>query len=212
MSTLRKSIVNGFSVPLIVVGIGILVLLFIYFSSSNKTSEKTDQAVQPVRKETGFEKVEDKFYVFYYPKGYISGESGESERGQKDVLKYTNPDNTSENILLRIENTNRKEATIPTFEDCKKFAEKFRQKQDNEITAEVARGGLDGATKGVGCKTVVKLPVKGTDDAVMLVDKFLFDSQVTPITIYSVRATYFAHVPKNEAEALDLAVDQFGLR
>ena len=210
-----KTAQEGFSpiITIILVVVAILVLLFLlnvgklFFTGTPITTSN-----QP-KQGTDFEKIENETYTFYYPKGYVKGELSQSETGEKDILDYKNPSSKAtdpEEMLLRMSKANRK-LPIPTFDQCQKLGEAFRQKADDQITAEVARGGL-GDGKGVGCKVVVKYQVPGVNDKSDFIEKQLWDPQAEQATIYKVRALYFENASSSQAKILESSVDQFTLK
>lgn len=223
MKTANKKLLSqkGLSPIIIViilaaVGVGAFVLLkggsVTNNNSSSSQPTQSSQQTSPQARE-GLDKVEDPAYNFYYPKGYVKGELSQDEAGNKDVLDYKNPKTKAtdpEEILLRITKTDKK-LIIPAYEQCQKLGETFRQKADDQITAEVARGGL-GDGKGVGCKVTVKYQVPGVNDKSDFIEKQLWDSQAQQATIYKVRALYFENASSDQAKILDTAVNEFTLK
>ncbi|MBU0999036.1 hypothetical protein KKG24_01875 [Patescibacteria group bacterium] len=187
---------------LVIVIIGIIVVLGVFLLVALVGSRKT------LPQTTDFDKVESDSYIFYYPRSYVEGELGE-----KDVLNYMNSDTgavDSESIFLRIETRNTRAAT-PTYQDCLKLAEMYRQKGDDEIKAEIVRGGLHGG-EGVGCKIVAKSKIEGVNDSVVIVEKILWHDSGDDYSIYRARTAYYANASSGESDALNLAIDQFTLK
>lgn len=211
----KKYSQKGMSRTIVIVGVVIAVVvlgaILLGLNGSNKAipiNNQQSQSSSQSQIETEFDKVEDKSYVFYYPKGYVRGDVS-----QKQVLAYKNSNSKAvspEEIFLIIETVGEK-IDEPDYEFCKEFAEGFRRKGDDEITAEITRGGF-GSGKGSGCKIVAKSKIDGVNDASVIVEKQLLDPQDTQGTLYRVRAIYFVNASSDQVEKLDTAVDLFTLK
>lgn len=156
----------------------------------------------------GFDMVENASYIFYYPKGYTKAAATNNE-----VLNYENANTQAvepESIFLKVEPSSRR-LPSPTFESCKKAGESFRIKEDDEITVEVAFGGL-GEGEGKGCKIVAVSDIEGVNDAGVIIEKTLWYDKGDDLSIYRARAIYYENASSSEAERLNLAVDQFALK
>lgn len=212
----KKSSSKGFSklllIILIPVGLFILIFLFNFVKTFFFTGIPSNTPIQS-QSESGFGKVEDTAYIFYYPKDYVKGELGQSDRGEKDVLNYKNPNTKAivpESLFLRIDKGDQK-LSEPTYELCKNLSEGYREKAKDEIEAELVHGGF-GNGKGVGCKVMVKSSITGVNDATVIVVKFLWDPKEPYGTIYKAKAVYYANASKDQAQRLELAIDQFSLK
>lgn len=175
---------------------------------STVNPKKSIEKAERMANQSELASISENSYVFYYPKSYTKGSLED-----KEVQKFENPNTKAvepESIFLRIEPSNRKMPN-PTYESCSKVSESFRQKAEDEIKAEVAYGGF-GDGKGVGCKIIVKMPVAGVNDSVMIIEKTLWDDKGTDNSIYRVRALYYSNASKDEAGILNLAVDNFALK
>jgi hypothetical protein len=174
------------------------------------SSVNPNKAVQMAKQKTtenSIQKIEGTSYTFFYPQGYeVVNEEG------KD-LNYINKNSQAvspESIFLFSTKRNGK-ISPPTYQMCADVAEKSRQKQDDEITAEVAYGGYEGS-KGSGCKITVRSKINDINDTTVSVEKDLWYESGKVYSLYAVRAVYFGNASKNEAAKLNLAVDQFGLK
>lgn len=186
--------------PILVVLLILAVLVGLYFFFSSKgTRELTPE---------DFKKEDGETYVFYYPADYVKGEVVEG-----DTSRYENGNTKAveaERIYFGSQVLEQKLQT-PTYENCLAAAEQSRQTADDEIKVEVANAGINGG-KGEGCKTIMKMPIPGVNDSVVRISKSLWNRTEEDLSVYTVVAIYFANASKDEAEKLNLAVDQFTLK
>lgn len=197
---------KGFSPIIVIVGIIVVLIgLLIYMQISSKANISSKQSVGF----SDFEKIDSPDYVFYYPKGYIEG-----GLYQGDMLAYNNPKTEvaeAESIHLSKQSSARN-LSRPSYQFCAQMAENYRAKKDDEIKAEVAFGVSDGSG-GVGCKIVAKSKVSDQiNDSAVVVERTLWHDTGSDTNIYTAKAVYFAVASTDQAERLDLAVDQFSLK
>lgn len=208
----QKGLSHILLVILVIIGIPILLIVGVFLYNFAQLFFFGGKTLSGPAQPSDLERIEDAAYIFYYPKGYVKGELGASESGEKDLVSYKNPNTKAvepEEIFLRTKKPTSKRP-IPSFEQCKNWGEAFRQKEDDEITTEVARAALEG--KGVGCKATIKYKVPGVNDASVIIEKQLWDPQTEQTTVYEVRAIYFDNAGGSQAKILGLAVDQFALK
>lgn len=205
-----------------VIGIGIFAL----FSSRNSQQSNTtgqqsaktpEQALQKSQNliNQGLaqitEKVEDDSYIFYYPKGYSKVDPGKNYK-----LMYQNPNTKAvapERIFFGISSKTYEPSTVKVdFQSCTNLGEGLRAKADDDIKAETVSGNatINGA-KGSGCKVTIKSKVKGTDDAIVVVTKTLWNPDKTDYA-YSAGTEYYDLASKDQTEILNTAVDAFTLK
>lgn len=207
-NTSPSMIHHSHKVVVILAAIILVLVAILLFTSRPTQQSSTNQSVTQTIDLNDFDKVEDTSYTFYYPKGYakVTGDEG-------DVLAYENSGTKAyepEIIYLRIQ-PNVAEVTDPTYESCLKFSESFRRTAEDEITAEVAIGGL-AEGKGVGCKVIAKSTIPDVNDSTVTVEKTLWNNEGDDSVVYRVRAIHYGSASNDVAKALDLAVDQFSLK
>lgn len=192
--------------------LGLFVIVFVvpfmigFLSTVNP--KKSIEMAQQKTNESKLQSIGGSAYIFYYPNNYVK-----SQLGDKGILNYQNSTTKAvepESIFLKVENVG-KELPSPTYQSCLNIAESMRRKAEDEIKAEVVRGGF-GDKNGVGCKMTMKMPIAGVNDAVMIVQKSLWNETGSDNSIYSVRALYYSNASRGEADILNLAVDRFELK
>lgn len=202
----NKSLQKGASRTIVIVGVVIAVVvlggILLGLNGSNKRTPVNNQQTisnqqnQPSSEfqfvgETELDKVENKSYIFYYPKGYIK-----DDLDKDNVLRYKNPNTNRaeiENIVLSVlgpPSPERKPSSrnLPTYQFCEKLSETLRRTGEDEMKAEVT-AGLGG--KGVGCKTVAKTKV--ANDIIVNIAKSLWYDKGEDYSIYKVRTTYLSN-------------------
>lgn len=217
----KKYSQKGLSPIYIIVGVVVLaVIAFTFYSSKNlqKTSSPNDQTSRTTdvgkavedRFLTVADKIDTDKYTFYYPKGYVKANPEKDTLVKGYELAYKNPNSRAtipELMLLSIIKNNQK-LGIFGYQQCLGFAETKRQSSKEKIEVSVISD-----EKFHGCKIKSTDPIDGVNDAAVSMSNFLWlKDQTSDLSIYLVKAVYYANASKDQADILDTTVDSFILK
>lgn len=205
---------KGFSpiyLIVVIVVVGVAIFAIVNFKGANKISPVLNQQLVQISSNSPttnsgitLEKIEDKAYVFYYPQGFTRDQLIKGDDSQQMVQSYSNAKTGNEGISLTLE-LKAKKLSIPNYQDCLTYAEKFREKAEDEIKVETIVRGRE-----VGCKIVMKQSI-GTDTRVGF-NKRLWKTDGSDDSIYNVDSMYLVNSSKDYAQKIEQAVDQFTLK
>lgn len=165
------------------------------------------------------DKVEGNNYIFYYPKGYINNQPNQEP---KEILFYSRPDNPYLKEGMGISLFNDKDYKRPlnlTAETCALMAKNIVKNSLNPQNKTINSAEMVEDQRSWGCQIFITTKIGGSlgggqelQDEIHLHDKYMWYKVGSDDSLYLVEAKYFASLPKEEVDALFVAVDKFSLK